>query len=595
MATTPPITEIAPAPPVPALSPRAGRRRLAQSALGLPLLVIVSVLVLVPLGFLVYAAFSTGAPGDPQSELTLHNVVSVFTTRDFLVPLRNTLLLAATVGVTSTVVGVTLAWLVTKTGMARAALWENLLVVPVYLSPLMLALAYIAIAAPNIGFLNLLLPEALRVIDIYNFPGIVWVMTVTYSGYVFLYMVGPMRALNAELEEAALVLGSGRWRIIRRIVVPLLGPAIFASFVIVFTLAAENFAVPSIMGTSFGFATIPSQIFYLVSNSPSDPNLAAALGLMLLVLTFVGIAVYRRMIRLSGRYVTVGGKPRVTRAFRIRRQRWLPTAVIVAWLVVAVVLPFAGLVVGSFLRFISPTIGLDDFTLDNYVQVFQGTGLQAIGNTLLTSVLAGTVAALLGAFISYVVMRTRSIGRGFLDYVSTTTVAVPGLALSIGLLWFYVRLPIAVYGTIWILILAFVTRFLAHSVRITNLALLPISPQLDEAGQVLGAGLFRRLRTITFPLMRPGIVSAWMLIFIFATNEISATVLLYTPESQTIAVRVWVSLQSLGAMQAFAYATVQSVIVAAVLFLIYRFFGHVDPESAGIGSSRARRKRGEKK
>src|SRR5262249_53547519 len=158
-----------------------------------------------------------------------------------------------------------------------------------------------------------------------------WVMTVGYSGYVVLYMVAPMRALNAELEEAALVLGSSRWQILREIVVPLLKPAIFASFVIIFTLAAENFAVPSFMGTTIGFRTIPSEIYRLVNNSPADPNLAAALGLMLLILTFIGIAIYRRMIRLSGRYITVGGKPKAARTFQVRRWRWLPTAIIVFW------------------------------------------------------------------------------------------------------------------------------------------------------------------------------------------------------------------------------------------------------------------------
>lgn len=567
------------------------RRRAAvmlqESATGLPLLVLVGLLVVVPVGFLVYAALSTGAPGSPSTELTFENVVRVFGSTEFLVPLRNSLSLGFVVAIGSVLVGGTMAWLVTKTGMKRAGLWENLLVVPIYLSPLMLSLAFIAIAAPDVGFLNLILPEPLRIFDVYNFAGIAAVMVVSYSGYVFLYMVAPMRALSAELEEAALVLGSSRLRIMRKIILPLLSPAFFASFIIVFTLAAENFAVPTVMGRTMGFRTIPSEIYYNMTNSPSNPNIAAALGLMLLALTFSGIAIYRRMIRLSSKYITVGGKPKAARTFRLRRFQWVPTAIIATWLTCAVVLPFLGLVFGSFLRFISPEIRWDMFTLDNYARVFQGTGLLAMRNTILVSVLAGTAAALLGALISYTVMRTKSTGRGVLDYLSTTTVAIPAIALSVGLLWTYVRTPVAIWGTIWILVIAFVTRFLAHSVRMTNISLLPVSPQLDEAGQVLGAGLFRRLRTITFPLMAPGIVSAWMLIFIFSTNEISATVLLYTSESQTIAVRVWTAINSLGAMQAFAYATVQSLIVGVILFLIYKFFGQVDAQ----GSSALKRGR----
>lgn len=585
--------------PAPSSSPVAphGRRRLRgrttqtlrNSALGIPLIVVVTGLVLVPIGFLVYAALSTGSPGSRGNELTFVNVVRVFGTTEFLVPLRNSLVLATAVAAASLVIGVLLAWLVTKTGMKRARMWENLLIVPVYLSPLMLALAYVAIAAPRVGFLNLLLPESLRVLSIYNFGGLVWVMTASYAGYVLLYMVGPIRALNAELEEAALVLGSGRWQILRRVILPLLGPAMLASFVIVFTLAAENFAVPSLLGSTFGFPTIPSEIYYLVQSTPSDPNLAAALGIMLLILTFVGIAIYRRMIRIASRYETVGGKPRATRAFQVRRFRWVPTAIVVTWLVVALVLPFAGLVVGSLMKFISSNIDPSDFTLANYRKVFEGPGLQAIGNTLLMSIVAGTVAAFLGALVSYTVMRTKSVGRSYLDYVSTATVAIPGLTLAIGLLWVYVRLPLPIYGTVWMLVIAFITRFLAHSVRVSSVTLLPISPQLDEAGRVLGAGMARRLATITLPLMRPGIVSAWMLIFIFATNEVSAAVLLYTPASQNIAVRVWTSVQTQGSIQAFAYATVQSVIIAIVLLAIYRIFGYVDPEG-GQAQGRAQKR-----
>jgi iron(III) transport system permease protein len=172
--------------------------------------------------------------------------------------------------------------------------------------------------------------------------------------------------------------------------------------------------------------------------------------------------------------------------------------------------------------------------------------------------------------VSYVVQRTKAPGRGVLDYLTSATVAIPGMTLALGLLWAYVRAPGAIWGSVIVLLIAYVTRFISHGVRITSLSLLPISPSLEESAQVLGAGLFRRLRTITLPLMRSGLMSAWVLVFIFAINEVSATILLYSPRSLTIAMAAWNASQTTGAQRAFAYAAIQALIVAIILIVAYR-------------------------
>jgi iron(III) transport system permease protein len=276
----------------------------------------------------------------------------------------------------------------------------------------------------------------------------------------------------------------------------------------------------------------------------------------------------------------------------LRRHRWMPAAIISVWLGIGIAIPVAGLVLGSFLKFISPTISFEQFTLNNYIQVFGGNGMTAITNSILLAVLAGTITALLGALVSYAVQRTKVPGRGLLDYLSSATVAIPGMTLALGLLWTYVRAPGAIWGSIIILLIAYIARFISHGVRITSLSLLPISPSLEESAQVLGAGMWRRLRTITLPLMRPGLLSAWVLVFIFAINEVSATVLLYGPRSLTIAMAAWNAAQTTGAQRAFAYAVIQGAIVAIILIVAYRLVRSAGPGSTEVAHIKKERRRG---
>ncbi len=404
-----------------AWAPQAGS--VANGTFGLVLLIVVGFLVLLPVGFVIYGALTSGPPGTNEAQFTFENVARVFGSPEFLRPALNSLIIGLVAGFTSLVVGTGLAWLVAKTGIQRPAIWEYLVVIPNYVSPLMLSLAFTAVAAPRVGFVNILLPG--DGIDIYSFGGMVWVMTVSFSGYVFLYMLAPMRSLNAELEEAAVVLGSSRFQTIRRIVLPLLGPAMVASFVMVVTLAAENFAVPSLLGNRIGYDTLTTAIYYNVAFEPTNPNLAAAQGLMLLILTMAGIAIYQRMIKLSAKYVTIGGRGSTSQVFALRKGRWVPPVIIALWLLIGVAIPLGGMVFASFLKFISPKITLDQLSLANYQQVFAGNGVTAITNSVLLAVFAGLIVAVLGALISWVVQRTRAPGRGALDYLTSATIAIP--------------------------------------------------------------------------------------------------------------------------------------------------------------------------
>ncbi len=564
--------------PDPLVRPQVPARRHDRTAvlLCLVLIAILAVVILVPLGFLFYGAVRSGPPRSPGAAFTLANLVQIYGTAEFLAPLLGTLSIGVSVAITSAMVGALLAWVVVRTDVPRPALWEKLFLLPMYFSPLMLALAFMAIGAPRVGFLNLLWQGAGgrgSIVNVYSLLGIVFVLTVHYAPYAMLVLSSPIRAVSAELEEAALVLGSSRWEISRRIVFPMLWPAIFSAMLIIATMAAENFAVPTLLGREGKIRTIPSEIYYWLSYEPSSPNLAAAAGTMLLLLTLAGIFVYRRMTRVAGRFVTVGGKPKPMPRQSLGRARGAVTLLMVLYLIVTTVLPIAALLFGSFMRFIGRRIDLHMLTLQNYRNALTPANLTALGDTLFLAVATATLATALGFLVSYSIRRTTVPGRGLLDYLSALPIAIPGMVLGVGMLWAYVGMPWGLWGSLWVLLLAYLARFVVHAVRATGTSLLQVSGEMDEAARVLGAGLLRRLGEISLPISKRAILSSWVLVAIFVLNEITSTVLLYSSRSVTLSVLTWNALDMSGAMQAFAFSVLQGGMTAILVLVSFRIAG----------------------
>ena len=568
----------APALPASNVRTNARLRRHDRTAvlLCLVLIAILAVIILVPLGFLFYGAVRSGPPRSPGAVFTLANLVQIYGSTAFVAPLLGTLSIGIAVAFTSVATGFLLAWLVVRTDIPRPALWEKLFLLPMYFSPLMMALAFMAIAAPRVGFLNLLwqgVGGRGSIVNVYSFLGIVFVLTVHYAPYAMLVLSTPIRAISAELEEAALVLGSARWEISRRIVLPMLWPAVFSAMLIVATMAAENFAVPTLLGRESKIRTIPSEIYYWLSYEPSSPNLAAAAGTMLLLLTLAGIFVYRRMTRVASRFVSIGGKPRPMPRQSLGRGRGAVTGLMVCYLVATTLLPIAALVFGSFMRFIGRRIDLKMLTLQNYRNALNPANLTVLEDTLLLAVMTATVATALGFMISYSVRRTTAPGRGLLDYLSALPIAVPGMVLGVGMLWTYVGTPFGLWGSIWVLLLAYLARFIVHAVRATGASLLQVSGEMDEAARVLGAGLLRRLTQINLPISKRAILSSWVIVAIFVLNEITSTVLLYSSRSVTLSVLTWNALDMSGAMQAFAFSVLQGGMTAALVWVSFGIAG----------------------
>lgn len=540
------------------------------------LIVVVGTLVLLPLGYLLYGALRDSPPRTPGAGYTLSNILEIYGSLHFAEPFLTTLAIGISVGIGSAIIGILLAWIVARLDIPRPALWEKLLILPIYFSPLMLALAFTALGAPRVGFLNLIwkaLGGGGSAVSVYSFAGIVFVLCVHYAPYAMLVLAAPMRSISAELEEAAQVLGSTRWHLMRTVTIPMLRPAIFSVVLIVGTLAAENFAVPTLLGRQSKISTIPGEIYYWLTYEPGNPNLAAAAGTLLLLVTISGIFVYRYMTRMSTRFVTVTGKPRSIPRLPLGKWRPAITGFLVLYLAITTVLPIASLIFGSLMPYIGQHIDFSKLSLSNYQAALRGDNLSAIANSLFLSVVSATLITLLGFLVSYVIRRTKVPGRGALDYLSALPIAIPGMVLGVGMVWAYVIAPFGLWGSIWLLLIAYMARFIVHAVRAINSSLLQVSGEMDEAAQVLGAGIFRRLRQITVPLTMRALLSSWVLVAIFVLNELSATILLYSSKSITLSVLTWNALDMYGAMQAFAFSVIQGFMTAILVWISYKLSG----------------------
>jgi iron(III) transport system permease protein len=397
--------------------------------------------------------------------------------------------------------------------------------------------------------------------------------------YVYLFMGGVLKNLDPILEDAARTIGAGIFATLRRVTLPLVLPALLSSGILVFVLAAEQFSVPAMLGLRGDFQTIPMLLFMGYQHNAAPAGEVAALATVLLWIALAGIFVYRRTVALSRRYVTVSGKGHRPRVVALGTWRYLALAAVSLYVVAAVVLPYLGLLLGSLLKFLTPRLRPENFTLDNYIKLAQPAQAAAIQNTLILAIAAATCTAILAFLVSFLVVRGKSRITGLVDYISSLPVAVPGMAMAIGLLWAYTTLPLPIYGTLAMLFIAYVTRFIAHAVRIASGSMHQIDPELEEAGRVVGLSRIQTFWRISLPLLRPSVISAWTLVFIFSLVEITATILLYTTDTRTLSVVVWNAVEMTGSTVAFTIGVLQITVVAIALAVTYRIAGATGVEA----------------
>lgn len=503
-------------------------------------------LSLVPLAFLVWQSFMTPETATTPARFTLENYETAYASTETFRLFVNSVQFAGGTAVLSLVIGTFFAWMNERTNTPFKALFFAVSIVPLVIPSILFTVAWIFLASPKIGIVNLLLQNWLDMnivfFNVYSMAGMIWVDGLHYSPIAFLLMTAAFRSMDPSLEESAMMSGASVIQIARRITLKLVWPAVLASFLILFVRSIESFEVPALLGLPVGIQVFTSSIYEAVHQYPSRVGLASAYAITLLLLTSVGIYWQSRLSSQGSRFSTVTGKGFRPRVMDIGKWRYLTAAVFIVYALLVIVLPFLVLLWSSLQKYYSvPSMAaLKSVSLDAYQSVLNYPGFNAaVWNSLLLSLVSATVIMLLTSVISWIVVRTKLPGRWILDNLASLPMVFPGLVLGLSIMIFYLTLGIGIYGTIWIILIAYLTRFMPYGMRYNTASMLQLHKELEESASMSGASWITTFRRILLPLLKPGMLAGWIYVVIVSVRELSSAILLYSPGSEVVSIINW--------------------------------------------------------
>ena len=524
---------------------------------------VVAYLALVPLGFLLWQSFFTPQTAATPAQFTLENYRVAFSSLDTLRLFTNSVLFATGTSLLAFIIGTLLAWMSERTNTPLRTLFYALAIIPLIIPNILFTVSWILLASPKIGIVNLVLQKWLDTefvfVDIYSMWGMIWVDGLHYSPMAFLLMTAAFRSMDPALEESAMMSGASVLQTAWRITLKLAWPAVFATVLILFVRSIESFEVPALLGLPVGIQVYTSSIYQAINQYPSQVGLASSYAVTLLLITMTGVYFQSRLSGQGSRYSTVTGKGFRPRPMDLGRWRFLTAAVFVGYVAVTVALPFLVLLWSSLQKFYSvPSVAaLQHLTLDPYRFILNYPSFGAsVWNSLLLSVGCATAIMLVTSVICWIVVKTRLRGRWLLDNLASLPLAYPGLVLGLAIMVFYLNVDIGIYGTIWIMFVAYVTRFLPYGMRYNTTSMLQIHKELEESAAMSGASWGTIFRRIILPLLKPGLMAGWIYIVIVSVRELSSSILLYSPGTEVVAIVIWelwqngqyVELSALGVM-----------------------------------------------
>jgi iron(III) transport system permease protein len=544
------------------------------------LLAVVAYLLLPPLGTLVLGAITDSPPATPL-HFTPATLRLAYGQADIYPALVNSLIFA---GFTATIVlalGLGLAWIVERTD-ARVRLMTDLLVLaPIVMPAVLLVNGWIMLLSPRSGVINLMARDwfglATPPFDIFSFPGMVWIAVLQELPLAFLWLWPSFRAMNPELEEAGMTCGAGILTVIRRVTLPMLRPTILGAWTIFFIYALGALSVPLLVGEPAKIFLYSTQIYRAATQMPTDLNIASAYSLLFLVVSVIGIWLHFRFTRDGDRFATIRGRAFRPRRFELGRARLGVEAAVAIVLLFVGILPFLVLLWNAFMPFPqAPSLAsIHLLGLKNFTAAWDyGPAQRAFRNSLLLGAASGVAATLLGAAIAWCNMRVGRYRRliALMDQLAATPVALPGLVVGMGLTWFYLEVPLPIYGTPIILFLAYVTLHLPYAVRICSSGLAQLHPELEEAARATGASQGVVLARIVFALVAPSLLASTLYVLLRSFREYTASIFLAGPGLEVFSVLVLDMSQSGNTNILAAY----TVIVACVMLVIGVLFNRVE-------------------
>jgi iron(III) transport system permease protein len=545
--------------PLPGVAPRFDAKWLL---IGVPVALVVW-LALVPLVFLLWHSFLTPQTASVPAQFTLDNFRTAYLSADNARLFLNSLQFATGAAVLALVVGTGLAWMNERTNTPFKTLFFALAIIPLVIPGILFTVSWIMLASPKIGLVNLALQKLtdsdVVFVNIYTMAGMIFVDGLHYSPMAFLLMTAAFRSMDPALEEQAAMSGASVLQVARRVTLKLAWPAALGALLILFVRAIESFEVPALLGLPVGIHVYTSSIYQAIHQYPSQIGLAAAYAVTLLLITSLGIYAQSRLSSQGARYSTVTGKGFRPRTIDLGKWRYFTAAIFIVYFVVIVLLPFLVLLWSSTQKFYSAPswAAFGRMSLDSYRAVLDYPQFaNAVWNSLVLAAGTATAVMLIAAVISWIVVRTKLPGRWLLDNVASLPLVFPGLVLGLAIMVCYLTIDIGIYGTLWIMFIAYVTRFLPYGMRYGSASMLQIHKELEESAAMSGASWAMTFRRVVLPLLKPGLLAGFIYVMIVSIRELSSSILLYSPGTEVVSIMIWelwqngqyVELSALGVM-----------------------------------------------
>ncbi|HYZ21918.1 MAG TPA: iron ABC transporter permease [Rhodopila sp.] len=512
------------------------------------LIAILAFLVLYPVAMLLVGAVTTTNPvveGYRLSDISIGNFLAVVTNPNVAAALANSLIACGGGTAVAVTIGLAFAWIVVRTNTPCKGLIASTGMLPLFVPPLVAGVAWSILGSPKTGLLNLLAMKAGIPIhfNLYTMPGMIFVFGIYYAPYVYMFTAAALRNMDPSLEEAAEISGASSARTMATVTFPLILPAIVSGMLLSFVVMLGIYGIPAVLGSSANIPVLTTYIFALTAWSPPLYNTAAAVAVILMVVT--GALVWAQQKVISGRsYTTVAGKAFRPRPLNLGKWRFVTLGLALVYLLVVVVLPSIALFIAAFRKFlfirdIPSLFDAKQYGWQHFIKMFDNPlTVTSIVNSLKVGIITAVVGGVLAFAIGYTVTRSRAPGRRVIDVITTVPVAIPGLVIGVAYLWAWIGLPFGIYGTLWILALAFVARFIPDTVKALSTSLMQIHRELEEAAWICGRGTVGTVATVVLPLARPGVTAAMTLLFILAIRELGSSLFLYSSGTMVMAVQL---------------------------------------------------------
>lgn len=548
------------------------------------LVLLLGYLIVVPVAAVVIGAFRDG-PG-AEANFTLGKFAQAFEDGAFGTALRNTLVYGMGSATLAFALGAYLAWLTERTNLRYRGAIYVLVMVPFIVPGILNAIAWVLILNPRIGLANhfaaVLFGADAPLFDSYTLAAMVWAGGTDSITLPFLLMAAAFRTMDPALEEASAVSGADYPHTLRRITLPILAPAMLAAFLLVFVGSVEDFNVPAAMAIPGRIPMFATEVWLAVRGSPADINLASVFAVSYMALAMLGLAAYYYATRIGDQFVTVKGK--AFRPTRVDLGRWRFLNTGLAWTVLAgaVLAPFAVMIYTSLLPFYElPHAGtMDRLTVENLQWVVTSSqGRTALTNNLIVGIPSAVAACLLAVAVSWITIRSRVRGRRILDGIAFSPIAIPGMVMGLAFLWVFLTFPILpIYGTLWILGIAFMAKYLPYAVRATHASMSQLDPELEEASQMSGANWMTTMYRIVLPLIAGGLLVGFIYILGLTFKVLALPALLSGPHTGLLATLI-LDLYSNGQYTLLNAVGVVMFVLLAALFWLSRLvanrFGYI--------------------